>query len=87
MLIIADRNKYKKYVNDKGVTIKINTDKNGNDHISFYGGEVDKPHDVAPVNINYDKNSWNSTTHGSDKSDTNPDLGSCYLISVCIKCS
>ena len=52
---MADRDKYGNYVNDKGVAIKINTDKNGNDHISFYGGEVDKPHDAAHVNINYDK--------------------------------
>ena len=52
---MADRDKYGNYVNDKGVTIKINTDKNGNEHISFYGGEVDKPHDAAHVNINYDK--------------------------------
>ena len=29
---MADRDKYGNYVNDKGVTIKINTDKNGNDH-------------------------------------------------------
>ena len=28
---MADRDKYGNYVNDKGVTIKINTDKNGND--------------------------------------------------------
>ena len=67
---MSDRDKYGNYVNDKGVTIKINTDKNGNDHISFYGGKVDKPHDAAHVNINYDTNSWSSTTHGPDKSDT-----------------
>ena len=85
MLIIADRDKYGNYVNDKGVTIKVNTDKNGNDHISFYGGEVDKPHDAAHVNVNYDKESWSSTTHGPDKSDTNPGSGSCYLISACMK--
>ena len=48
---MADRDKYGNYVNDKGVTIKITTDKNGNDHISFYGGEVDKPHDAAHVNM------------------------------------
>lgn len=52
---MAGRDKYGNYVNDKGVTIKITTDKNGNDHISFYGSEVDKPHDAAHVNINYDK--------------------------------
>ena len=82
---MADRDKYGNYVNDKGVTIKINTDKNGNDHISFYGGEVDKPHDAAHVNVNYDKSSWSSTTHGPDKSDTNSGSGGCYLISACMK--
>ena len=82
---MADRDKYGNYVNDKGVTIKINTDKNGNDHISFYGSEVDKPHDAAHVNINYDKESWNSTTHSPDKSDTNLGSGGCYLTSACMK--
>ena len=82
---MADRDKYGNYVNDKGVTIKINTDKNGNEHISFYGGEVDKPHDAAHVNINYDKESWSSTTHGPDKNDTNSGFGGCYLTSACMK--
>ena len=82
---MADRDKYGNYVNDKGVTIKINTDKNGNEHISFYGGEVDKPHDAAHVNINYDKESWSSTTHGPDKNDTNSGSGGCYLTSACMK--
>lgn len=82
---MADRDKYGNYVNDKGVTIKVNTDKNGNDHISFYGGDVDKPHDAAHVNINYDKSSWSSTTHGPDKSDTNSGSGGCYLTSACMK--
>lgn len=49
---MSDRDKYGNYVNDKGVTIKISTDKKGNDHLSFYGGEVDKAHDAAHVNIN-----------------------------------
>lgn len=82
---MADRDKYGNYVNDKGVTIKVNTDKNGNDHISFYGGDVDKPHDAAHVNINYDESSWSSTTHGPDKSDTNSGSGGCYLTSACMK--
>lgn len=85
MLITADRDKYGNYVNDKGVTIKVNTDKNGNDHISFYGGDVDKPHDAAHVNVNYDKSSWSSTTHGPDKSDTSSGSGGCYLTSACMK--
>ena len=82
---MADRDKYGNYVNDKGVAVKINTDKNGNDHISFYSGEVDKPHDAAHVNVNYDKSSWSSTTHGPDKSDTNSGSGGCYLTSACMK--
>ena len=44
---MADRDKYGNYVNDNGVTMKINTDKNGNYHINFYGGEVDKTHDAV----------------------------------------
>ena len=82
---MADRDKYGNYVNDKGVTIKINTDKNGNDHISFYGGEVDQPHDAAHVNVNYDKESWSSTTHGPDKSDASSGSGGCYLTTACMK--
>lgn len=82
---MADRDKYGNYINDKGVTIKVNTDKNGNDHISFYDGEVDKPHDAAHVNIDYDKGSWSSTTHGPDKSDTSSGSGGCYVTSACMK--
>lgn len=82
---MADRDKYGNYINDKGVTIKVNTDKNGNDHNSFYDGEVDKPHDAAHVNIDYDKGSWSSTTHGPDKSDTSSGSGGCYVTSACMK--
>lgn len=82
---MADRDKYGNYVNDKGVTIKITTDKKGNDHIGFYGGAVDEPHDAAHVNVNYDKGSWSSTTHGPDKSDTSSGSGGCYLTTACMK--
>jgi len=33
---MAIRDKYGNYVNDKGVTIKITTDKKGNNHVRFY---------------------------------------------------
>ncbi len=33
---MENRDKYGNYVNNKEVTIKINTDKKVNDHISFY---------------------------------------------------
>ena len=52
---MADRDKFGNYVNDKDVTIKINTDKNGKDHISFYDKDVDKPHDAVHINIDYEK--------------------------------
>lgn len=81
---MENRDKYGNYVNNKGVTIKINTDKKGNDHISFYGGSVDKPHDAAHVNLNYDKGNWSATTHGPDKSDTSSSGGSCYLTTACM---
>ena len=67
---MADRDKYGNYVNEKGVTIKISTDRNGNDHVSLYDGEVDKEHDAVHVNINYIKGEFTSTTHNPDKSDT-----------------
>lgn len=82
---MADQDKYGNYVNKKGVAIKITTDKKGNDHISFYGGKIDKPHDAAHVNINYDKKTWSSTTHGPDKSDTSSGSGGCYLTSACMQ--
>ena len=82
---MEDRDKYGNYVNEKGVTIKITTDKNGNDHISFYGSDVDKPHDAAHINVNYDKGTWSSVTHGPDKSDTSSGSGGCYLTSACMK--
>lgn len=82
---MADRDKYGNYVNDEGVTIKITTDKRGNNHVSFYGDEVDKPHDAVHVNVNYDKGTWDSTTHGPDKSDTSSGSGGCYLTTACMK--
>lgn len=82
---MENRDKYGNYVNKKGVTIKINTDKKGNDHISFYGGKVDKPHDAAHINVNYDKGTWSSTTHGPDKSDNKSGSGSCYLTPACMR--
>ena len=36
---------------------------------------VDKPHDAVHVNVNYDKGTWDSTTHGPDKSDTSSGSG------------
>ena len=83
--MMADRDKYGNYVNDQGVTIKITTNKKGKDHVSFYGGAVDKPHDAVHINIDYEKESWNSTTHGPDKSDTKPGAGGCYLTSTCMR--
>lgn len=80
-----NRDKYGNYVNNKGVTIKINTDKNGNDHISFYDGDVDKDHSAVHVNVNYDKGSWSSTTHNEDKSESNHGSGGCYLTTACMK--
>ena len=81
---MEDRDKYGNYINEKGVTIKITTDKNGNDHISFYGSDVDKPHDATHINVNYDKGTWSSVTHGPDKSDTSSGSGGCYLTSACM---
>ena len=81
---MAEKDKYGNYINDKGVTIKITTGKHRNDHISFYGGDVDKPHDAAHVNVNYEKGTWSSTTHGPDKSDTKSSSGGCYLTSACM---
>lgn len=82
---MPERDKYGNYVNDKGVTIKVNTDKNGNDHISFYGSSVDKPHDAAHVNINYQKGTWTSQTHDASKNNSSNGSGGCYLTTACMK--
>lgn len=72
---MAGRDKYGNYVNDKGVIIKINTDKNGQDHISFYGGPVDKPHEGIHVNVDYKNETWSSFYHNADKSVKDPGSG------------
>ncbi len=82
---MPSRDKYGNYVNEKGVTIKVNTDKNGNDHVSFYGSSVDASHDAAHVNINYQKKSWSSETHDSSKSNSSNGSGGCYLTTACMK--
>lgn len=66
---MSNRDKYGNYINEKGVTIKINTDKNGKDHISFYDGPVDGNHAAVHVNIDYKNGgSWTSHSHGKDHS-------------------
>ncbi len=74
---MSSYDKYGNYVNDAGVTIKISTDKKGNDHISFYDGPVDDDHSAVHLNINYQDGTWNSESHGPDHSDS--DRGSGYL--------
>lgn len=78
------RDKYGNYVNKKDVRIKINTDKNGKEHISFYDSEVDQPHGTVHVNIDYQDSSWTSTTHSEDRTDTEHSSGECYLTSACM---
>lgn len=82
---MPDRDKYGNYINDEGVVIKVSTDKYGKDHISFYDKDVDKPHNAAHVDIDYDKGNWHSATHDADDSGTEHSSGGCYLTSACIK--
>ncbi|EOS75554.1 hypothetical protein C819_02116 [Lachnospiraceae bacterium 10-1] len=79
------RDKYGNYVNEKGVTIKVDQDKNGKDHVSFYDGPVDGDHSAVHVNVDYDNEQWTSTTHGENHSDTEKGSGGCYLTSACMK--
>lgn len=82
---MSDRDKYGNYVNDKGVTIKISTDKNGNDHINFYDGPVDGDHSAIHVNVDYrNGGSWSSQSHGPGHSDSSSGSGGCFLTSACM---
>lgn len=70
----------------KGVTIKINTDKNGKDHISFYDKDPSEPnHSAVHVNVDNNSKSYNASSHNSDKSEKDSHSGSCYLTSACMK--
>ena len=83
--IMSERDKYGNYVNDKGVTIKVTTDKNGKDHISCYDGPVDGGHSAVHVNIDYrDDGHWTSQTHGPDHSESDRGSGGCFLTSACM---
>lgn len=80
------RNERGEYVNDKGVTIKISTDKKGKDHISFYDKDPSTPnHSAAHINVDSSSKSYSATTHNSDKSQKDSHSGSCYLTSACMK--
>lgn len=79
------RDEYGNYVNEEGVTIKITTDKNGKDHVSFYDGPVDGDHSAVHVNVDYDNGTWSSNTHGENHSDSDSGSGGCYLTSACMK--
>lgn len=79
------RDKYGNYVNEKGVTIKINEDKKGNDHISFYDGPVDGDHSAVHININYGNSSYSTETHNEDKTESDNASGGCYLTTACMK--
>ena len=82
---MADRDKFGNYVNENGVVIKVHTDKNGGDHIDFYEGNVDEEHVGIHINIDYEKKTWNSTSHNADKSETSHSSGGCYLTTACMK--
>lgn len=84
---MADRDKYGNYVNDKGVTIKVSTDKKGNDHIGFYEGPVYEKdnHKGVHVNIDYDKGEWTSSSHEENHENSKPDSGGCFLTTACMK--
>lgn len=79
-----ERDKYGNYVNEEGVTIKVNTDKNGNDHVSFYDGPVDGDHAAVHVDVDYENESWNSNTHDEGHKNTNNSSGGCYLTTACL---
>ena len=80
------RNERGEYVNDKGVTIKISTDKKGKDHISFYDKDPSTSnHSAAHINVDSSSKSYSATTHNSDKSQKDSHSGSCYLTSACMK--
>lgn len=83
---MSSRNERGEYVNDKGVTIKISTDKNGKDHISFYDKDPSsKNHSAVHINIGSDSKSYNASTHNDDKSEKDSHSGSCYLTTACMK--
>ena len=80
------RNERGEYVNDKGVTIKISTDKKGRDHISFYDKDPSIPdHSAAHINVDSNSKSYSATPHNSDKSQKDSHSGSCYLTSAGMK--
>lgn len=78
------RDKYGNYVNEKGVTIKVDG-KDGKDHISFYEGPVDGDHSTVHVNVDYDKGTWNANTHSENHSDSQNSSGGCYLTAACMR--
>lgn len=81
------RDKYGNYVNDKGVTIKINEDKNGKTHISFYDKPVNEPHSGIHVNVDKGCDSYNAKYHDEDSKDDDDTShsGRCYLTTACMK--
>lgn len=88
---MSSRDKYGNYVNDAGVTIKVSTDKNGNDHIGFYDGPVyeEDNHKGQHININYEKKEWDASYHeeNHEKPEDGSGTGSggCFLTSACMK--
>lgn len=82
--IVMERDKYGNYVNEKGVIIKVNTDKKGKDHVNFYDGPVDGDHGAVHVDIDYENKSWHSNTHDKGHNNTNNSSGGCYLTTACV---
>ena len=82
---MPERDKYGNYVNNRGVAIKVTTDKNGKDHISFYDGPVDGDHSAVHVNIDYRNDGrWTSQSHDSEHSKSESGSGGCFLTSACM---
>lgn len=79
-----ERDKYGNYINEKGVTVKVHTDKNGKDHVDFYDGPVDGDHAAVHFDIDYENESWHANTHDEGHDNSNNTSGKCYLTTACI---
>lgn len=80
-----EKDDYGHNVNDNGIEINVNTDKNGIDHINIYDScPADNP-DHGSIHINFDSDSGTGTIVDTTDGDKETTDVKCYLTTACMR--
>ena len=72
-----------KYINEKGVYIEVETDKNGKDHINIYDKDPRSEH--GSIHINWDSSTGKGNIVDTTNGDKETTDVSCFLTTACMR--